>query len=75
MPCVGRPCKGEPDGLTAFKFNALVREPSSAPPAGVAAGPAVGAALVNAFHTSGKGGFPYSTTLDGEDFRRAGKDT
>jgi L-alanine-DL-glutamate epimerase-like enolase superfamily enzyme len=64
--------KGEPDGLTAFKFNALVREPSSAPPAG-ATGPAVGAALVNAFHTSGKGGFPYSTTLDGVDFRRAGK--
>jgi L-alanine-DL-glutamate epimerase-like enolase superfamily enzyme len=65
--------KSEPDGLTAFKFNALVRASSTAPAAGAATGPAVGSALVNAFHTSGKGGFPYSTTLDGEDFRRAGK--
>jgi hypothetical protein len=56
--------KSEPDGLTAFKFNALVRAGS---------GPAVGSTLANAFRSSGKGGFPYSTTLDGEDFRGAGK--
>jgi L-alanine-DL-glutamate epimerase-like enolase superfamily enzyme len=64
--------KSEADGLTAFKFNALVRDSSTAAPT-ASTGPAVGSALVNAFHTSGKGGFPYSTTLDGVDFRRAGK--
>jgi L-alanine-DL-glutamate epimerase-like enolase superfamily enzyme len=65
--------KSEPDGLTTFKFTGLVPASPTAPAAGLAAGPAVGARLVNAFRTGGKGGFPYSTTLDGDDFRRAGK--
>ena len=66
--------KGEPEGLTTFKFNALVRaNGETAPARGLGAGPAVGSALTNAFRVGGKGGFPYSTTLDGEDFRRAGK--
>jgi hypothetical protein len=64
--------KSEPDGLAAFKFNALVRAGSTALP-GAGSGPAVGSTLANAFRSSGKGGFPYSTTLDGEDFRGAGK--
>jgi L-alanine-DL-glutamate epimerase-like enolase superfamily enzyme len=59
--------KSEPEGMTAFKFNALVAA-GAAPRSN---GPAVGSALVNAFRRTGKGGFPYSTTLDGEDFRRA----
>ena len=50
--------KSEPDGLTAFKFNALVRPGSTAAPAGATAAPAVGAALTNVFRTGGKGGFP-----------------
>jgi L-alanine-DL-glutamate epimerase-like enolase superfamily enzyme len=65
--------KSAPDGLTTFKFTGLVPAASAAPAAGLAGGPAVGARLVNAFRTGGKGGFPYSTTLDGDDFRRAGK--
>src|SRR6202453_3099948 len=65
--------KSEPDGLTTFKFTGLAPASPTAPAAGLAAGPAVGARLVNAFRTGGKGGFPYSTTLDGDDFRRAGK--
>jgi L-alanine-DL-glutamate epimerase-like enolase superfamily enzyme len=65
--------KSEPDGLTCFKFNALVREPSAASTNAIGSRPAVGAALVNAFRNGGKGGFPYSTTLDGADFRRTGK--
>src|SRR5580698_10036335 len=48
--------KSEPDGLTAFKFNALVRASSTAPATGTATGPAVGSTLVNAFRTTGKGG-------------------
>jgi L-alanine-DL-glutamate epimerase-like enolase superfamily enzyme len=61
--------KGEPEGLNTFKFNALVSsgETTRLP------GAAVGSALTNAFRRSGKGGFPYSTTLDGDDFRRAAK--
>jgi L-alanine-DL-glutamate epimerase-like enolase superfamily enzyme len=65
--------KSEPDGLTTFKFNALVRAGTNASAAPGTTRPAVGAALTNAFRVQGKGGFPYSTTLDGEDFRRAGK--
>jgi L-alanine-DL-glutamate epimerase-like enolase superfamily enzyme len=65
--------KSEPDGLTTFKFTGLVPASPTAPAAGLAGGPAVGARLVNTFRTGGKGGFPYSTTLDGDDFRRAGK--
>ena len=65
--------KGEPEGLTCFKFNALVRSPSAGGRSGSTNTPAVGTALQNLFRTGGKGGFPYSTTLDGEDFRRAGK--
>lgn len=61
--------KSEPEGMTTFKFNALVG--AGAPARN--AGPAVGSALMNAFRRSGKGGFPYSTTLDGDDFRRAAK--
>ena len=55
--------------MTTFKFNALVS--SGEPRASLVA--AVGSALTNAFRRSGKGGFPYSTTLDGDDFRRAAK--
>jgi L-alanine-DL-glutamate epimerase-like enolase superfamily enzyme len=61
--------KSEPEGLTAFKFSPLV--PSGGVTRG--AGPAVGSALVAAFQRSGKGGFPHSTTLDGDDFRRAAR--
>src|ERR1700733_8916233 len=46
--------KSEPDGLTTFKFTGLVPASPTAPAAGLAAGPAVGARLVNAFRTSGK---------------------
>jgi L-alanine-DL-glutamate epimerase-like enolase superfamily enzyme len=62
--------RSEPDGITTFKFTGLV---SNRPQAPRNAGPAVGATLAGAFRRGGKGGFPYSTTLDGDDFRRAGK--
>jgi L-alanine-DL-glutamate epimerase-like enolase superfamily enzyme len=64
--------KGAPEGLTTFKFTDLAPAPGSAPvtrPAGLANGAPPG----GGFLRTGKGGFPYSTTLDGEDFRRAGK--
>jgi hypothetical protein len=65
--------KSEPDGLTTFKFNALVRAGSTGPAVGATGAPAVGAALVNAFHTSGKGGFPYSTTPRRRGFSSRGQ--
>ena len=62
--------KGEPEGFTAFKFNALV---PSAGETMIPRGPATGANLAAAFRRAGKGGFPYSTTLDGDDLRRTGR--
>jgi L-alanine-DL-glutamate epimerase-like enolase superfamily enzyme len=64
--------KGAPEGLTTFKFTDLPTAPGS-PPASRPAEPANGAPPGGGFLRGGKGGFPYSTTLDGEDFRRAGK--
>ena len=60
--------KAAPEGLTAYKFTGLgLGEPARG------GGPAVGATLAGAFRREGKGGFPYSTTLDGFDFRRISK--
>ena len=61
--------KGEPEGMTTFKFTGLVSNGDATR----LRGPATGARLTSAFRTVGKGGFPYSTTLDGDDFRRAGQ--
>jgi len=70
--------KSEPEGMTAFKFNPLVSADSDRPRAGApgataSAGRGPAGSLAGAFRRGGKGGFPYSTTLDGDDFRRAGK--
>ncbi len=69
--------KAAPEGFTAYKFTGLANPPASASQAQVAGqainGPAVGTTLAGAFRREGKGGFPYSVTLDGGDFRRIGK--
>jgi L-alanine-DL-glutamate epimerase-like enolase superfamily enzyme len=64
--------RSEPEGMNTFKFTGLI--PANGAPPRSAAGPTVNTAAFGAlFRRPGKGGFPYSTTLDGEDFRRAGK--
>ncbi|MEP7363111.1 MAG: mandelate racemase/muconate lactonizing enzyme family protein [Acidobacteriota bacterium] len=62
--------KSEPEGMTAFKFTAVGGRGGAPRPRNATGG---NAAFGELFRRPGKGGFPHSTTLDGEDFRNAAK--